>query len=277
MLVLEDNGDGQDTDLDGSTFDPAANETVTVTLTNSNGANALPAGPFVVVTDAFGLATVTFASATAGLVTGHAKSDVSVGGLSLHRETDGLAGNSGDAKKRYVDAQIKITPDDTNEVGQPHTFTVLVLEDNGGRSGYGLGWLDVRSGRRRNSDGDADEFQWGECVTGRTVCGGDGRHWSGDGDLRFGNGGPGDGPCHVGRVGGVVCRCIAETNGLAGNSGDAVKRYVDAKIKITPDDNERSWPSRTRSRCWCSKMTGWRLALREATGSTASAPRRARR
>src|SRR4029079_6394246 len=69
VTVLEDNGDGLDTDGDGSTFDPAGGESVTVTLTNSNGAVANPAGPFVVVTNALGQGSVTFSSTTAGLVT----------------------------------------------------------------------------------------------------------------------------------------------------------------------------------------------------------------
>ena len=60
------------------------------------------------VTNALGQGSVTFSSATAGLVTGHASSDVSVGAILLHRETNGLAGNSVDAVKRYVDARITI-------------------------------------------------------------------------------------------------------------------------------------------------------------------------
>jgi hypothetical protein len=49
----------------------------------------------------------------------------------LHRETNGLSGNSGDAVKRYVDARVTIAPDATNPVGAPHTFTVTVQQDDG--------------------------------------------------------------------------------------------------------------------------------------------------
>ena len=83
------------------------------------------------VTDANGQFSVTFASATAGQVIGTATSQVDVGGLVLPRTTDGTGNNSGPATKTYVDAKIMITPDDTNEVGQPHTFTVTVYADNG--------------------------------------------------------------------------------------------------------------------------------------------------
>jgi len=42
-----------------------------------------------------------------------------------------VAPNSGDAVKTFVDAKISIAPNATNEVGQPHTFTVTVLQDDG--------------------------------------------------------------------------------------------------------------------------------------------------
>ena len=74
---------------------------------------------------------VTFSSAAAGIVTGHAATDVLVGGLSLHRETDGNSPNSGDAVKRFVDAYITIDPDGVNAVGDPHTFTTTVWADDG--------------------------------------------------------------------------------------------------------------------------------------------------
>ena len=50
----------------------------------------------------------------------------------MTRETDGVAPNSGDAVKFFVDAKITITPDeDTNEVNDEHTFTVTVNQDDG--------------------------------------------------------------------------------------------------------------------------------------------------
>src|SRR5262249_55614385 len=55
----------------GKGYVPAANETVTVTLTNMNGAVARPAGPFSLTTNSSGQATTPpFTSATAGEVVG---------------------------------------------------------------------------------------------------------------------------------------------------------------------------------------------------------------
>src|SRR4051812_31072380 len=62
------------------TFVAAAGETVTVTLTGTNGATPTPAGPFVATTDASGQFAVTFTSPSTGIVTGHASSTLSVAG-----------------------------------------------------------------------------------------------------------------------------------------------------------------------------------------------------
>ena len=50
-------------------------------------------------------------------------------GVSLTRATDSTHGSTGDATKRFVDATISIAPDAVNAVGQPHTFTVTVMQD----------------------------------------------------------------------------------------------------------------------------------------------------
>ena len=48
-----------------------------------------------------------------------------------HEREPAEAGGSGPAVKTFEDAQITITPNATNEVGQPHTFTVTVMQDDG--------------------------------------------------------------------------------------------------------------------------------------------------
>ena len=45
---------------------------------------------------------MTFTSPTAGTVIGHAATDIVVGGVALHRETNGVGANSGDAIKLFV-------------------------------------------------------------------------------------------------------------------------------------------------------------------------------
>ena len=59
-------------DAGTGTLVPAAGETVTVTLTSSNGACPVPPGPFTGTTDAAGQFAVTFTSSCPGTVTGHA-------------------------------------------------------------------------------------------------------------------------------------------------------------------------------------------------------------
>ena len=63
-----------------------------------------------------------------------ASTTLSVGGVSLTRTTGQAApghANGANATKNWVGAKIAITPDATNEVGQPHTFTVTLSKDTG--------------------------------------------------------------------------------------------------------------------------------------------------
>lgn len=113
---------------------------VDLTLTDSNGASSVldtaasttddnqPSGDNL---DNNGEAKGVFTSASAGIVKGHATASVTVLGVPLTVSTDGLNGDSGDATKRFVDARITIAPNATNTVGQPHTFTATVQEDDG--------------------------------------------------------------------------------------------------------------------------------------------------
>ena len=67
---LHHNGDGWTTaPVHG--FVPAPDADVVVTLANSDGAVAVPPGPFAGLSDANGEFAVTFTSATPGTVTGH--------------------------------------------------------------------------------------------------------------------------------------------------------------------------------------------------------------
>ena len=105
----------------------------TVTLTPANGA----AVPDVVDncastgTNASGECTVSFKSNSAGTVTGSATATFSVGGQTFTVTTNGVAPNSAPAVKRFVDGKISIGPDDTNSIGESHTFTVNVQQDDG--------------------------------------------------------------------------------------------------------------------------------------------------
>ena len=70
-------------------------------------------------------------TSTAGSVDIHATTTFDVGGVSLTRATGTGGLNSTDANKIYVDAKITIGPAEaTNTVGDPHTFTVTVSQDD---------------------------------------------------------------------------------------------------------------------------------------------------
>ena len=71
-------------------------------------------------------------------MTGNASVALTVGGVNLTRSTSGNAGpgGSGAATKVFVDANITIGANDTNEVGAPHTFTVTVNQNAGGGAGF---------------------------------------------------------------------------------------------------------------------------------------------
>jgi hypothetical protein len=119
VTVLNDTGSGL--------LPVGAGEECNVTLTNGNGAVANPAGPFNQTTNASGQCTVTFTSATAGTVTGHASSMLSVGGIDFTVQTDGTSPNSGDAVKTFVNAKISITPANANNpIGTNHVLTLHV-------------------------------------------------------------------------------------------------------------------------------------------------------
>jgi len=139
----------------GQTETPVADGTdVDVTLTGSNG---IGDGDIVVdsssTCDVFasdgttlindgsgtsgGTCTVVFTANKAGKVTGHAEADVVVGGQTIHVETGGSGGKTGDAVKFFVDAFITIAPNDTNSIGESHTFTVTVQQNDGSGGGFG--------------------------------------------------------------------------------------------------------------------------------------------
>ena len=71
-----------------------------------------------------GTCTVTVNSTTAKVITAHATASVTIQGTTFNVATDGQGNNSGDAVKRYVDANVSITPSGVNAVGNAHTFTV---------------------------------------------------------------------------------------------------------------------------------------------------------
>jgi len=117
----------------GGVNTPAPNGTIVdVTLTDANGAvNNITQNTCANPGTVGGTCHVTFTSNTPGTVTGHAEATFTFAGQTFTVETDGTGNNSGDAVKRFVEAKISIGPDDTNSIGESHTFTVTVQQDDG--------------------------------------------------------------------------------------------------------------------------------------------------
>jgi hypothetical protein len=214
---------------DGAGFVPAAGEHVDVALTDSNGAaHTAPTGTCTTPganTNAAGHCTVTFTSPSAGKVTGHATSTLTIGGVPIAVATDGLGNNSGDAVKTFVDARISVSPNGTNRVGASHTFTAHVIVNDGS----GVGFVNAADG---TSISFAIDSGPGSFTTPNpcTTVGGTG---SCQITLTSSVTGTTSVSAHTAvSVGGVSL--TRATNGVAGNSGPATKTWVNARIHITP-------------------------------------------
>src|SRR3954454_1142987 len=172
-----------------------------------------------------GSCTVQITSGTPGTTVVRAATDVTVAGVSLHRATaDGLPGDSADAHKDWVNARISIAPSATNEVGHAHTFTVTLQKDVG--AGFVAAAGETVTVTCTASNG-ATPTPAGP-FTGTTNA-------SGQFQVTVNSPLPGKDTCHAASTLTIDGATITvETNGQNGNSGDAVKTWVDANIQLTP-------------------------------------------
>src|SRR5262249_42736332 len=112
-----------------------------------------------------GSCSVVISSSTTGTTVVSASTTVSVGGVSLTRATgDSHVGDGPNAAKTWVNARISIAPNATNEVGQPHTFTVTLEKD------AGTGTFVAAAGEHvtvtlTDSNGAAHSAPTGSCTT----------------------------------------------------------------------------------------------------------------
>ena len=244
--VQQDDGLPAGAPGDGATgFGPAPNGTlVTFSLVN-NTAGASFVGGNTCTTTA-GTCTVQINSSTAGSVNIHATTTFLVGGVSLTRATGTGGLNSADANKVYVDAQIDLTPlTATNAVGDPHTITAHVQQDDGlpagapgdGATGFGPapnGTLVTFS--LVNNTAGASFVGGNTCTTTAGTC-----------TVQINSSTAGSVNIHATTtflVGGVSLTRATGTGGL--NSADANKVYVDANIQITPASARTRWVRTTR-------------------------------
>src|SRR5262245_23761620 len=151
--------------------------------------------------------------------------------------TNGQGANSGPATKTYVDAKIAIAPNDTNNIGFAHTFTVTVMED----AGQGAGFVAAAGETVTvSSSGSAGSITGGTCAT------------TNNGNGTFSGTTNGSGQCTVivnsnvagsitvsatsdVSVGGVTL--TRSTNGQGQNSGPATKTWVDGSLTWIKNDN----------------------------------------
>ncbi len=123
----------------GAGFQNAPDGTViTFTTVEANGATSTPNPPTQCSTSGgTGSCTTTITSPTTGTSTVTAHTTFTTpGGVTLTRSTNGQGANSGPAVKTWVNARIAIAQDATNEVGDPHTFTVTLSKDLGDGAGF---------------------------------------------------------------------------------------------------------------------------------------------
>ena len=151
---------------------------------------------------------------------------------------DGLSGDGGNATKTWVNAQISISPDDTNAVGVNHTFTINLKVDLGDGAGF------VNAANKTVSASVTS----GTC----TFVGASSGTTDASGNLLV----------VITSSTPQVCKVTARfnadivsgndntaidisTDGTGGNSGPATKTYVDARIHITPNGTNFIYDSHT--------------------------------
>src|SRR5215211_628162 len=178
-----------------------------------------------------GSCTVEITSAGAGTTIVKAATDASVGGLTLHRETgDGLAGDSGNASKTWEGARITISPSATNEIGDPHTFTVTVSRNAG--SGYVPASGEHVDFTLTSSNGAASVLN-----AAASTCDNAGPNTNAAGQctIVFTSNSPGKVTGHASATLAIDGHSVTiQTDGSGDNSSDAVKTFVDANIQISP-------------------------------------------
>jgi hypothetical protein len=216
----------------GSGFVNAPDGTsVTFSLLN-NTAGATFVGAISSCTTTAGTCSVSINTATTGSVDINAATTFSVLGVSLTRMTgDGLSGDSVNGHKTYVDARIVLSPlTATNNIQSPHTITATVSQDLGNGGGFVAapdGTL-VTFSLLNNTAGAAFIPTAGSntCTTTAGTC-----------SVQINSNTPGSVDIHATTTFNVAGVSItrASGDGLSGDSANANKLYVSAKITIVKD------------------------------------------
>ena len=136
----------------------------------------------------------------------------------------------------FCDANIEIDPDETNRVGEPHTFTVDVDQIVGsGEQAATVGDVEYTlTGSNGIVAGDIEVDAASTCINAAGVE--DDLDAAGQCTIIVNSDVPGTITAHATvsvNVGGTLL--VRQTNGLDGNSNDAVKTYVNATLDIEGD------------------------------------------
>lgn len=209
---------------------------VTVQLNASNGANVTLLSDTCASGTVSGQCDVTFTSPTTGVVTGHACVTFTSSGITQTFCTDGTGGSSGDATKRFVDASITIAPTlATNNVNASHTFTVTVRQDAGDGAGFVAASVGHVTVQLTPSGGATPVVN-----TTASTCddAGDNLDSSGQCALVFTSATAGTVVGHASVALTISGLAITrETDGVAPNSGDATKIFVEGTLEWRKVDN----------------------------------------
>jgi hypothetical protein len=205
-----------------------AGTTITFALT---GAGAFDGPSTCTTSGTTGSCTVQIKSTATGSSTVTASTTVTVGGVALTRTTgDGLAGDGAPAQKTWVNAKIAIAPSATNAIGQPHTFTVTLSKDTGTGTFVPAPGEHV-SVTLTDANGASHTAPTGTCTNA-----GPNTDANGQCTITFTSGSAGTVTGHASATLAVAGSApfTVQTDGVAPNSADAVKTFVDANIQINP-------------------------------------------
>jgi hypothetical protein len=223
---------------------PAPDGTIVdVTLTDANGGSITPttdtcASPGTVG----GSCEVTFSSNVAGTITGHAEADVAVGDTTIHVETGGT-GNNPDAFKVFVDGRVSITPDDVNGIGESHTFVVDAEQD----VGDGAGFVPATNGNAdvtlTDANGAVNQINAAASTCDDNQPDGDNLDANGQCTITFTSNTTGTVTGHATVSMNLTTSegpitIVRETDGAGGNTGDAVKEFVDGSLAWFKNDDQ---------------------------------------
>lgn len=217
---------------DGTAWAPAAGLTVTPSETGVGSLTGTGTCE-TAVTNASGQCTIIVSSSAAGQSTVDASATVSVSGVNIAVATNGYGANTISNVKTWVDGQITISADSTNELNQAHTFTVTVKKDLGDGSGLVVAVGETVSSSITGTGG----ITGGTCTTTTTDV-------SGQCTIIVNSATPGTGTVHasvtmlLGSPTASVTRATGDN--LSGDSADAHKTWINphTTIHITSNTQE---------------------------------------